>query len=178
MTRTHILALFALVVAVPAAAVGANSLFHSDETPCFSTGNVGYRLTDRSSADFTIRIDNAAKLPDLVLQLVDDATRADFVLADGSGMSGVCAGLNAIRTIRVDANAQEPDLIVALRRDDDNARYKIYSQSADFSAQDAAALFAVMIQTGRKSAALRNLASHSDDITGSLTPRSPRLSRK
>ena len=178
MTRTHILALLALVVAVPAAAVSANSLFHADEVPCFSTGSVGYRLTDRSTADFTIKIDNAAKQPDLALQLVDDAARADFVLADGGGMSGVCTGLNTIRTIRVDAQAREPDLIVALRRDDDSARYKIYAQSAEFTAQDAAALFAVMIQTGRKSAALRNLASSNDDVTGSLTPRSPRAPRK
>ena len=178
MTRTHILALLALVVAVPAAAVGANSLFHAAETPCFSTGNVGYRLTDRSSADFTIKIDNAAKQPDLVLQLVDDATRADFVLADGGGMAGVCAGLHAIRSIRIDSQAREPDLTIALRRDDDNARYKIYAQSAEFTAQDAAALFAVMIQTGRKSAALRSLASNNDDVTGSLTSHSPRAARK
>ena len=179
MTRTHILALLALVVAVPAAAIGANSLFSADETPCFSAGSVGYRLTDRRSADFTIKIDNTAAQPDLALQLVDDPALADFVLADGSGMmTGVCAGLRAIRTIRIDAQAREPDLIVALRRDDAAARYKIYAQSNDFSAQDAAALFAVMIQSGRNSLALHNLAARNDDITGSLTPRSPRDTRK
>jgi hypothetical protein len=178
MTRTHILALLALVVAVPAAAVGANSLFSADETPCFSAGSIGYRLTDRRSADFTIKIDNAAAKPDLALQLVDDPALADFVLADGGGMTGVCAGLRAIRTIRIDAQAREPDLVVALRRDDAAARYKLYAQSDDFTVQDAAALFAVMIQSGRKSAALRNLAAHNDDITGSLTPRSPRDTRK
>lgn len=178
MTRTHILALLALVVTVPAAAVGANSLFSADDTPCFSAGNVGYRLTDRRSADFTIKIDNAAAQPDLVLALVDDPSLADFVLADGGGIAGVCAGLRAIRTIRIDAQAREPDLTVALRRDDASARYKIYAQSSEFTAQDAAALFAVMVQTGRKSVSLRNLAARNDDITGSLTPHSPREARK
>ena len=178
MTRTHILALFALVMAVPAAAIGANSLFSADDAPCFSAGNVGYRLTNGRGADFTIKIDNAAVKPDLALQLVDDPSLADFVLADGGGMSGVCAGLRAVRTIRVDAQAREPDLTVALRSGDAPARYKIYAQSVDFTAQDAAALFAVMIQSGRKSAALRSLVARDDDITGSLTPRSPRDSRK
>ncbi len=178
MTRSHILALFTLVVAVPAVAVGASSLWSVDETPCFSTGNVGYRLTDRRSADFTIKIDNAATRPDLALQLVDDPSLADFVLADGTETSGACFGLRAVRTIRVDAQAREPDLTVALRSDDAAARYKIYAHSADFTAQDAAALFAVMLQTGRKSAALRNLSARNDDITGSLTPRSPHDARQ
>lgn len=178
MTRSHIIALLALVVAVPAVAIGANSLFSADQAPCFSTGNVGYRLTDRRHADFTIKIDNAAAKPDLALQLVDDPALADFVLADGSETSGACFGLRAIRTIRVDAQAREPDLTIALRTDDADARYKIYARSADFTAQDAAALFAVMIQTGRKSAALRNLSARNDDITGSLTSRSPQPARQ
>ena len=178
MTRTHILALLALVVAVPAAAVGANSLLSADDTPCFSAGSVGYRLTDRRSADFTIKIDNAVAQPDLVLALVDDPALADFVLADGGGVAGGCAGLRAVRTIRVDAQAREPDLTIALRHDDGSARYRIYAQSADFTAQDAAALFAVMVQTSRKSVSLRNLAARNDDITGSLTSHSPRDARK
>lgn len=178
MTRSHIVVLLALVVAVPAVAIGANSLFSADEAPCFSTGNVGYRLTDRRGADFTIKIDNSAVKPDLTLQLVDDPALADFVLADGAGTAGLCAGLRAVRTIRVDAQAREPDLTIALRSDDPSARYKIYAHSADFTAQDAAALFAVMVQTGRKSAALRNLSSRNDDITGSLTPRSPHPRRQ
>ena len=174
MTRSHIIALLALVVTVPAAAIGANSLLSADNAPCFSTGNVGYRLTDRRSADFTIKIDNAAAQPDLTLQLVDDPGSADFVLADGADTTSLCAGLQVIRSIRVDAQARDPDLTVALRRDDPDARFKIYAQSSDFTVQDAAALFAVMVQTGRKSAALRNLARHDGDITGSLTSHSPR----
>jgi hypothetical protein len=176
MTRSHIIALLTLVVAVPAVANGANTLFSAEEAPCFSAGNVGYRLTDRRNADFTIKIDNAAAKPDLALQLVDDPALADFVLADGAETSGTCFGLRAIRTIRVDALAREPDLTVALRPNDTATRYRIYVHSADFTAQDAAALFAVM--TGRKSAALRNLAARNDDITGSLTPRSPQPARQ
>jgi hypothetical protein len=178
MTRSHILALLALVVTVPAAAIGANSLLSVDSAPCFSTGNVGYRLTDRRNADFTIKIDNAATQPDLTLQLVDDPASADFVLADGAGTAGLCSGLQAIRSIRVDAQAREPDLTVALRRDDPDARFKIYAQSSEFTVQDAAALFAVMVQTGRKSAALRNLTRQDGDITGSLTSHSPREPRQ
>lgn len=178
MTRTHILALFALVAAVPAVAVGANSLWSVDDTPCFSTGTVGYRLTGRRGADFTVKIDNAAAKPDLALQLVSDPSQADFVLADGAETAGECVGLRAVRTIHLDAQAREPDLTVALRADDTAARYRIYVQSPDFTAQDAAALFAVMVQTGRKSAALRELALRNDDVTGSLTPRSPRSVRQ
>lgn len=184
MTRTHILALLALMAAVPAAAIGAGVLLSpaDDAVPCFATGDVGYRLTDRRTADFTIKVDNAAAQPDLVLQLVDDPARADFVLADGVETAGACAGLRAVRTIRVDAQAREPDLTVALRADDAPARYRIYANSPDFSAQQAAALFAVMTQTGRRAAAqsanLRNLAARNDDITGSLTPHSPRGARQ
>ena len=178
MTRSHILALFALVMAVPAVAVGANSLRSAEDTPCFSAGNVGYRLTGRRSADFTVKIDNAAAKPDLALQLVGDPSLADFVLAEGTETSGACFGLRAIRTIRIDAEAREPDLIIALRGEDAAARYKIYAQSADFTAQHAAALFAVMIQTGRKSAALRDLSARNDDITGSLTSHSPRTTQQ
>lgn len=180
MTRTHIFALLALVAAVPAAAIGANSLLLStnDDAPCFSAGNVGYQLTGSRTADFTIKIDNDAADPDLVLQLVNDPARADFVLADGAATSGACDGLRTIRTIRIDAQAREPDLTIALRSGDAPSRYRIYASSADFSTQDAAALFAVMTQTGRRAAALRNLAAHNDDITGSLTPRSPHTARQ
>jgi hypothetical protein len=180
MTRSHIFALLALVAAVPAAAIGASSLLLSadDAAPCFSAGNVGYQFTAGNNADFTIKIDNAATAPDLVLQLVNDPTGADFVLADGAATAGACAGLRTIRTIRVDAQAREPDLTIALRSDRAPSRYRIYASSPDFSAQDAAALFAVMTQTGRRAAGLRNLAAHNDDITGSLTPRSPSAARQ
>jgi hypothetical protein len=180
MTRSHIIALLALVMAGPAVAIGTNSLlsFDDDTAPCFSAGDVGYRLTDRGNADFTIKIDNDAAEPDLVLQLVDDPARADFVLADGAAATGVCADMTAIRTIRVDAKAREPDLTVALRAGSAGSRYRIYASSPDFSPQDAAALFAVMTQSGRRAAGLRNLAARNDDITGSITPRSSRSARQ
>jgi hypothetical protein len=180
MTRSHIFALLALVVAVPAAAIGTNSLLLSadDDAPCFAAGNIGYQLTRSHDADFTIKIDNAAAAPDLVLQLVNDPARADFVLADGTATAGACAGLRTIRTIRVDAQAREPDLTVAIRSDGTPSNYRLYASSPDFSTQEAAALFSVMTQTGRRAAGLRNLAAHNDDITGSLTPRSPSIARQ
>lgn len=173
MTRTHIMALLALVAVVPAAAVGANSFLSAqDDTPCFATGNVGYRLTGRRYADVTVRIDNAAARPDVTIQTVDDPGLADFVLAEGVETSGICSGVRAVRTIRVDAEAREADLTIALRAADTGARYKIYARSPHFTAQEAAALFAVMVQTGRRTAR----AAREDDITGALTRSSPRSS--
>jgi hypothetical protein len=173
MTRSHIVALLALVAVVPAMAVGTNTLLSpADETPpCFASGSTGFALTGRANADFIVKVDNDATNPDLVLQLVDDPARADFVLADGAETAGACVGTRAVRTIRVDTQAREPDLTVALRPHDAAAPYRIYANSPVFSAQDAAALFAVMVQSKHKSAGLRNLAVRNDDITGSLTPR-------
>lgn len=182
MTRSHILALLALVAAVPAAAIATNSLLSpraDDALPCFAAGNTGYQLTASRNADFTIRVDNTATDPDLVLQMAEDPARADFVLVDGAETSGLCTSLQTIRTIRVDADARDPDLTVALRPAGEPARYRIYASSSNFSASEAAALFAVMAQTGRRSAGLRNLIARTDgDVTGSLTPRSPRNTRQ
>ena len=58
MTRTHIAALLALAVAIPAATAG--SFFASSDKPCFIAGASGYRISDSASANFTVRIDNAA----------------------------------------------------------------------------------------------------------------------
>jgi hypothetical protein len=175
MTRSHIVALLALIAAVPAAALGGKSFMGAENTPCFSTGSISYRITSKPTADYTIKIDNAALRPDLTLQLVNDPGQADFVLADGADDPGECTG--AIRTIRLDPIALEPDLTVALTPYDGPARYRIFAHSSDFSAQDAAALFAVMAQAGRKSAVLRNLGTRNDDITGALGSPSTRVSK-
>ena len=82
--------------------------------------------------------------------MVDDPGMADFVLADGIQNSASCNDARAIRTIRIDLRARDPDLTIALANVVGTAHYKIYAHAAEFTAQDAAALFAVMWKTGRK----------------------------
>jgi hypothetical protein len=178
MTRSHILALLALIVVPPAAGLGARTIWSADEAPCFSADGTGYRLTQEDDADYTVRIAADAMQSDLTLQMVDDAEIADFVLVDGLENSRSCQGAQRIRTIRVDAQAHDPDLTIAVVPPDGIGRYKIYAHAANVTVQDAAALFAVMIQAGHKSAALRNLTARGDDITGALTSRSPRSARQ
>ncbi len=177
MTRSHVIALLALMTAAPMAGLGVYALLPGGDTPCFSAGDTGYRLTDKVDADYVVRIDSAAAQPDLTLQVVDDPSVADFVLADGVENLTACSGTHTIRTIRVDAQARAPDLTVALVRGDRAGHYKLYAHADDFTVQDAAALFAVMVQSGHRSAALRNLSARGD-ITGSLTSYSPRDARQ
>jgi len=148
MTRTHIAALLVLAVAIPAAT--ASSYFASHAKSCFIAGAAGYRISDNASANFTIRIDNTAAQPNLHMQLVDDSAAADFVLVDDGDAVNACTGATAIKNICIDPTALHADLTVTLSRAP--ADYKIYVRSASFSQQDAAALFAVIWQTARKTA--------------------------
>jgi hypothetical protein len=148
MKRPHIAALLVLIVAIPAATAG--SLFSSSVPPCFIAGASGYRISDSATANFTVRIDNAAAKPDLRLQIVDDSASADFVLVDDSDTVVACIDANNISTIRLDPKAIKADLAVALSRAP--AAYKIYVRSASFSERDAAALFAVIWNSARKDA--------------------------
>ena len=147
MTRTHIAALLAFAVAVPAAIAGSFSA--SNDAPCLVAGKTGYRMSDNASANITVRIDNAAAKPDLRVQLTDDAAAADFVLLDdGVAAGGACPGGTAIQSVRLDPTAANPDLTVALSRAP--AAYKIYLRSAGFSQQDGAALFAAIWRNAGK----------------------------
>lgn len=148
MPRTHIAALIVLAVAIPATTAGL--FFASSDKPCFIAGASGYRISDSTSANFTVRIDNTAENPDLRMQLVDDTAAADFVLVDDSDTVNACTGATAIQSIRLDPGAANADLTVALSRAPTG--YKIYVRSASFSQQDAAALFAVIWQTAGRTA--------------------------
>ncbi len=148
MKRTHIAALLVLIVAVPAA---AGSFFSSNAKPCFIAGASGYQISDSASANFTVRIAGAAAKPSLRMQLVDDAAAADFVLVDDSDTVNACTDVTAIQSIRIDPAAPNADLTVVLSRQP--ADYKIYVRSANFSEQDAAALFAVIWKTARMTGA-------------------------
>jgi hypothetical protein len=150
MKRIHVVALLALIVAIPAAT--AASFLAPGSKPCFIAGSTGYRISDSASANLTVRIDNAAAKPDLRMQLVDDAASADFVLVDDGNSGNACAGVSAVQTIRLDPNAPDADLTVTLSRAP--ASYKIYVRSAGYSDRDAAALFAAIWQNARKNARL------------------------
>ena len=155
MKRTHIAALLAIVVAVPAATAG--SFFSSSAKPCFIAGASGYQFSDSAAANFTVRIASTATQPSLRMQLVDDSAAADFVLVDDSDTVDACAGAAAVQSIRLDPAARDADLTVVLSRQP--ADYKIYVRSAIFSEQDAAALFAVIWKTARVTGSGREFAA-------------------
>lgn len=146
MQRTVTAALLALVIGAP---IVAASVLAPAKKPCFIAGDTGYQLSD-GKADFTVRIDSTAADPDLRLQLADNAATADFVLIDEGDGANACSAAKIIRRVRLDSQASHPDLTVALSRAP--AAHKIYVQSAAFSPQDAAALFAVIWQSENKTA--------------------------
>ena len=151
----HIAALLVLIVAVPAAT--ASSFFSSNAKPCVVVGASGYQISDSAAANFTVRIVSAAAKPSLRMQLVDDAAAADFVLVDDSDTVNACTGAAAVQSIRLDPAAPDADLTVVLSRQP--ADYKIYVRSANFSEQDAAALFAVIWKNARMTASGREFAA-------------------
>lgn len=151
MQRAHFVSLMALVIAVPAA-TAASSFLSSDASaakPCFSTGKAAYEVSHGAAADYTVRIDNAAVSPSLRMQIVDDPATADFVLVDEDDAVQACKTAGSIKTIRIDAAAVEPDVTVAMTRG--AADYKVFVKSSAFTDEDAAALFAVIWRTARKS---------------------------
>ena len=159
MKRAHFISLMALVIAVPAATAG--SFFSSgakpiNDKPCFNAGTTGYEISASAAASYTVRIDNIAASPSLRMQIVTDPATADFVLVD-DGATEACSMAASIKTIRLDSAAAAPDLTVALSRTAGD--YKVFVQSASFSEQDAAALFAVIWQNTRKTGAGLALAA-------------------
>jgi hypothetical protein len=152
MRRIHLLFVVAAMATAPAVMAAADAwLAAAADGSCFSSGGVAYRLTSSKAADYTIRVDNGAPHPDLVVQITDDPAAADLVLlADADGLHDCAAGTQ--RTIRLDPRALEPDLTIALTRQE-NGQPRIYAPG--FRAEEAAALLAVMRKTPRK-----RLASH------------------
>ena len=153
MARPHWSFLAALAIALPALGTAAAPYFSNKDSACFSIAGSGYRLTAGRNADYTVKIDEAAAQPDLTVQIVDDPSGADFVLVDGADNSSPCSDMRSIRTIRIDSQTRDADLTIVLGSS--AGAYKIYAQSTEFSAQQAAALFAVIRQAGHK----RNLAA-------------------
>jgi hypothetical protein len=153
MKRMQKSVLLGLVLAVPVAA----QAFLPPKHLCFSAGAAAYQLSASArDPDFKVRVDKSAAHPDLRMQLVEDATIADFVLVDDLDATdaNACPGAASLKTIRVDGDEQRPDLTISLAADADAADFKLYVRSARFSREDAAALFGVMWRASR----LRDLA--------------------
>jgi hypothetical protein len=152
MRRIHLLSVVAAMAMAPAVMAGADAwLTPVSNGPCFSSGGTAYRLTSSKAADYTIRVDNSAQHPDLIVQITDDPAAADLVLlADADGLAGCGAGTQ--RTIRLDPRALDPDMTIALTGEE-NGQPRIYAPG--FRAEEAAALFAVMRKTPRKRVASR-----------------------
>jgi hypothetical protein len=161
MRRTQLLSLMALIVAVPVATAG--TYFggvgkSSGDKPCFIAGSAGYRFSGAKSGGHVIRIDNAAIKPSLRMQLVDNPAQADFVLIDDTDNAGTCDSASKIESIRLDPAAARPDLTVTLSRQP--ADYKIFVQSAHFTDEDAAALFAVMWYKANATGSIASVAKN------------------
>lgn len=158
MRRVHLIALIAVIAAVPVAAAGSyfGGAISPSGKPCFVAGNAGYRLSDAKSANHVIRIDNTAATPALRMQLVDDPAQADFVLVDDTDSVGTCASAARIESIHLDPAAARPELTVTLSRQP--ADYKIFVRSVHFSGEDAAALFAVMWHKANATGSLGRIA--------------------
>lgn len=152
MNRITVAAVLGLIAAVPA---GAATIYFSasvDTTPCFAGPTGLFRLSD-TSADFTVRIDNAAANPSLRLQVVDDPVIADFVLVDDG--AAACPSAAETKSVRIDPTATTPDITIALTHAP--ADRKIYVKSTRFSEQDGAALFAAILNAGSRTIAARTL---------------------
>jgi hypothetical protein len=103
-----------------------------------------------------VRIDNKAAARGLTMQIVDDSAVADFVLVDDTDAANACKGLSAVESIRIDPSAAKPEVTVSLSRAP--ADYKIYVRSTNYTEQDAAALFAVILLNASKTGSLGRLA--------------------
>jgi hypothetical protein len=132
-----------LVLAVPAA---AQTYYFKPPKPCFTHGSATYRLTTDAAANHRVKFDRGAAHPHLRIRLVDQPETADFVLADDFAARDVsaCPSSLPVQTIAIDNTAQAADIVIGVAPDADDADFGIYVHSARFSAEDAAALFAVI----------------------------------
>ena len=139
------------IVAVLGVAVAVAYGYSQPSLPCFSTGSAAYRVTSSArSPDFRVAIDNKASQPDLRLTLVDREDGADFVLIDEPGTADTaCRQAGGVKTIQVGTVPAKSDVTVSMADPPAADAFKLYVQSARFSKEDAAALFAVIWKTAR-----------------------------
>jgi len=143
--------------AVPATAQTFDFTVHH-AAACITIANAQYRLAAPGErADYTVRLDPAAAVPDVRLQLTASIDEADFVLIGESDAAPRCDDAPGTRTIAIDRSAPAPDLTIAFARPDMPADYRIYVQGGPIAPETAAALYAAaQIPARRLAAATRS----------------------
>lgn len=142
MRQIKILAALLLAIVIPATARTFDFSIGTAAAACLSIGNASYRAVPSSArADYTVRLDSAAAMPDIRIRIVDTADAADFVFVDDGDVPPACQRSGAVvKTVKIDAAA--PDLIAGIATGSESADYRIYVRSRWISPEMAAALFA------------------------------------
>ena len=138
-----------MVVGIPAA---AKTLIRPAEK-CFAADTTVYRFAAASDRAMTVRVGGDVQAPDISIRLTDSPELADFILIDDQENAAACRrGPRTPSTaIRLDASGQ-PDLRVGLSDQPAYGDYRIYVRSTMFSTEEAAALFAAMVTSTRRTA--------------------------
>jgi hypothetical protein len=90
-----------------------------------------------------VRIDPAAPVPDIRIQLAESADVADFVFVDDGDVPARCPrGSSTTKSVRTDATGRAVDLVVGLATPAMPADYRIFVRSRFLAPETAAALFA------------------------------------
>jgi hypothetical protein len=99
-------------------------------------------------ADYKVMVTDYEIEPDLIIRLVGHPSLADLILADDLPASDrvVCRSPTRYRatTLYVARFVPQPDITIALNRRDRLADYTLFVDSKVFTAEQAAALFAVL----------------------------------
>jgi hypothetical protein len=131
-----------LASAVPLIVAGvlAGRQVVADVHPCISTAEAAVELAELPwQASRLVSFTGDPSRATVRVQIVDDAAVADFAVVDDgvSRESDTCTGLGPTRFIGI-GDAAAPTLIYLSR--DDNADYRIYVRSRNFTLREAAAL--------------------------------------
>jgi hypothetical protein len=131
-----------LASAVPLIVAGvlAGRQVVADVHPCISTAEAAVELAELPwQASRLVSFTGDPSRATVRVQIVDDPAVADFAVVDDgvSRESDTCTGLGPTRFIGI-GDAAAPTLIYLSR--DDNADYRIYVRSRNFTLREAAAL--------------------------------------
>jgi hypothetical protein len=143
MHRLHKILILVFVAGIPAA---APPFVAAPPGLCFGAGSVTYQLLpSAASADYRVKIDNAAPAPLLRIGLVDAVEISDFALVDdGSDLDRTgCDGAGRRKTFNLVADGPA-DLTVRLTPEAAGADLKLFVHSTRLGHREAAALFAVL----------------------------------
>jgi hypothetical protein len=140
-------------------AAPAHAFVIAVETSCYSSEAHTYHFSDTAIVpDFDVKVSKAEIFPDLTIKLVSSPQLADLVVVDSSSYLGetpnmrICISASSISgtVIKVTSNAIFPDITVELSESPVLHDYTLYVDSDRVSAEQAAALFAVIWKRNRK----------------------------